>query len=159
MGPYEWCSTVASAIAIDNRSWRAHARSRRCRRLIAAPVALPTPTMVDNIKAQQKSPTQTEQRADGVYDVRVCPCTPTVMQLIKTDQCQCAGPFGWTVQPAPHYACCLRRQVPGVPCANITQPQVEEKDCEARPSHPPLLRRKGCAIFSISSELDALDPE
>ena len=42
------------------------------------------------------------------------------------------------------YACSLRRQVPGVPSANLTQPQTqgEEKDCEAHPPHPPLLRRK-----------------
>ena len=42
------------------------------------------------------------------------------------------------------YACSLRRQVPGVPSANLTQPQLqgEEKDCEAHPPHPPLLRRK-----------------
>ena len=37
--------------------------------------------------------------------------------------------------------------------------QVEEKDCEARRPHPPLLRRKRGAIFSISSALDALDPD
>ena len=43
--------------------------------------------------------------------------------------------------------------------ANFTQPQVEEKDCEARPPHPPLLRRKGSAIFSIASALDALGPK
>ena len=74
------------------------------------------------------------------------------MQLIKID------PFGWTVQPEYPYACSLRRQVPGVPSANPTPPQVEEKDCEARPPHSFLLRRKGSAIFSISSALDALDP-
>ena len=53
------------------------------------------------------------------------------------------------------YACCLREQVPGVPKCKITQPQGEEKDCEARPPHPPLLRRKGGAIFSIASALSA----
>ena len=41
----------------------------------------------------------------------------------------------------------------------ITQPQVEGKDCEARPHHPALFRRKGDAIFSISSALSAQDPE
>ena len=86
--------------------------------------------------------------------------TRTRLQLIKKmDQCQCTGPFGWTDQPETHYACSLRRQVPGVPSANLAQPQVEEKDCEARPPHPPLLRRKGGAIFSTSSALDALDRE
>ena len=53
------------------------------------------------------------------------------------------------------YACCLREQVPGVPKCKLTQPQGEEKDCEARPPHPQLLRRKGGAIFSIASALDA----
>ena len=43
--------------------------------------------------------------------------------------------------------------------ANLNQPQGEEKDCEARPPHPPLLRRKGSAIFSVSLALDAQDPE
>ena len=73
--------------------------------------------------------------------------------------CQCTSPFGWTDQPeTPGF---LRRQVPGFPSAEFTQPQGEEKDCEARPPHPPLLRRKGGAIFSISSALSAqdLDPE
>ena len=45
------------------------------------------------------------------------------------------------------------------PVQVITQPKGEEKDCEARPPHPPLLRRNGGAIFSISSALNALDPE
>ena len=64
-------------------------------------------------------------------------------RLIKTDRRQCASPFGWTDQPETHYACSLRRQVPGVPSANLAQPQDEEKDCEARPPHSPLLRREG----------------
>ena len=85
--------------------------------------------------------------------------TRTRMQLMKMDQCQCTGPFGCTDQPAKALRLSLRRQVPGVPGANLTQPQGEEKDCEARPPHPPLLRRKGGAIFSISSALDALDPD
>ena len=52
---------------------------------------------------------------------------------------------------------CLREQVPGVPKRKITQPQGEEKDCEARPPLPLLLRRKGEAIFSIASALSALE--
>ena len=39
----------------------------------------------------------------------------TRMHLIEMDQCQCTGPFGWTYQPEPPYACSLRRQVPGAP--------------------------------------------
>ena len=68
-------------------------------------------------------------------------------RLIKTDQRQCASPFCWTDQPETHYACSLRRQVPGVPSANLIQPQVEEKDCEARPPHLPILRRKVAQSF------------
>ena len=69
------------------------------------------------------------------------------VQLIKMGQCQCTDPFGWTDQP-------------GVPeCKTLTQPQVEEKDCEARRPHPPLLRKKGGAIFSIALELSAPGPE
>ena len=92
-----------------------------------------------------------------------CACmsvrTRTRMHLTYMDQRQRTGPFGWTDQPEPRDACSLRRQVPGVPSAKITQPQGEEKDCEARPPDSPLLRRKGSASFSISSALDALDPE
>ena len=67
------------------------------------------------------------------------------MHLIKMGQCQCTDPFGWTDQPDKRpYALSLRRQVPGVPeCKSFTQFQFEEKDCEARRPHPPLLRRKG----------------
>ena len=43
-----WCVASARAIATVIRSCRSHERSRRCRRLIAAPVTLPTPSMVDN---------------------------------------------------------------------------------------------------------------
>ena len=44
--------------------------------------------------------------------------------------------------------------------AIFIQPQVEEKDCEARPPHlPPSPTKKEAAIFSISLALDALDPE
>ena len=40
--------------------------------------------------------------ADGMYGARVCPRTPTTLQLKKKmDLCQCTDPFGWTDQPAP----------------------------------------------------------
>ena len=81
-------------------------------------------------------------------------------KLIETDRRQCASPFGWTEQPAK--ALCLLPPSAGSRrprVQNLTQLQVEEKDCEARPPHSPLLRRKGGAIFSISPALDALDPE
>ena len=90
----------------------------------------------------------------GADSERVWSCMLTRMQLIKTDRCQCTGPFGWTDQSVLHYACSLRRQVPGVPSVNLTQPRVDEKDCDVRPPHSTLHRRKGSAIFSISSALD-----
>ena len=92
--------------------------------------------------------------ADVVYDMRVYPCTPTVMQLIKKASTSVLASSAGLSSRQP-YACCLREQVPGVPKRKLTQPQGEEKDCEARPPHPPLLRRKGGAIFSIASALDA----
>ena len=52
-------------------------------------------------------------------------------------QCHRTSPFGWIVQPAkalrlfPPKADSRRPQV-----QTITQPQVEEKDCEARPPQP-----------------------
>ena len=92
--------------------------------------------------------------ADAMYDVRVYPCTPTVMQLIKKANTNVLASSAGLSSRKP-YACSLREQVPGVPKCKITQPQGEEKDCEARPPHPPLLRRKGGAIFSIASALDA----
>ena len=52
--------------------------------------------------------------ADKMYGVRVCPCTPTVMQLITTDRRQ-PVPSARLSCWAPHNACCLRWQVPGVP--------------------------------------------
>ena len=48
--------------------------------------------------------------------------------------------------------------VPGITSANLTQPQGEEKDCEARPPPPPTPSEEAVgrgAIFSISSALDA----
>ena len=45
------------------------------------------------------------------------------------------------------------------PAANLIQQQGEEKDCEARPPRPALLRRMGDAVFSISSAWNALDPD
>ena len=54
------------------------------------------------------------------------------------DQCQRTSPFGWTVQPekdpkpVPYEGRFQASQA-----QNLTQPQVEEKDCEARPPHPP----------------------
>ena len=92
--------------------------------------------------------------------VRACLSMRTRMHPIDMDQRDSAlvPSAGLTSRKNP-YAWFLRRQVPGVPGANLTQLHGEEKDCEARPPHPPLLRRKGGAIFSISSALDALDLE
>ena len=57
------------------------------------------------------------------------------------------------------YAYSLRRQVPGVPGANLNQPQGEEKGAEVRPPHPQLLRRQEAATFSIALTLEAPGPD
>ena len=69
-------------------------------------------------------------------------------------QHQCASPFGWTDQPDLPTPAPSEGRFQASPVANLTQPQVEEKDCEARPPHSPILRRKGGAIFSISPGLE-----
>ena len=64
-------------------------------------------------------------------------------------------PAGKSPKPFPS-----EEQVPGVPeSKSFTQPQVEEKDCEARRPDSPLLRRKGGAIFSIASALSGPGPD
>ena len=83
-----------------------------------------------------------------------CRCTQRACQFMlmhayneSMGQCQRTSPVGWTDQPAkalrlfPPKAGSRRPEV-----QNLTQPQVEEKDCEARPPHPsPLLRKEGRA--------------
>ena len=56
------------------------------------------------------------------------------------------------------YACSLRRQVPGVPRCKTHPTPSRGKRLRGSPTSPPL-RRKGSAIFSMSSALDAPDPE
>ena len=96
-----------------------------------------------------------------VYCTRVSHHSSARVQLIKMGQCQCTDPFGWTDQPDNRpYALpseCRFEASPGA--TTHTQFQVEEKDCEARRPHSPLLRKKGCAIFSIALELSAPGPE
>ena len=67
----------------------------------------------------------------------------TRMHPIKTDQSQCTGPFGWTDQLKPRYACSLRKQVPGVPSAKSPNPKARKKKLRGTPTSPPLLWRKG----------------
>ena len=59
------------------------------------------------------------------------------VQLIKTGQCQCTDPFGWTDQP--EKALHLVPPKAGSRCPQCKphpmQTQGEEKDCEARPPH------------------------
>ena len=81
------------------------------------------------------------------------------VQLIKKGQCQCTSPFGWTDQPEKPAPVPSEGSFQAFPKQNLTQPQVEEKDCEARPPHLPSPTEEGRAIFSISSALDAPDPE
>ena len=95
---------------------------------------------------------------DGMYDVRVCPCTPTVMQLIKWASASAPTPSGWTDQPAkalrlfPPKAGSRRPQV-----QNSPNPKARKKIARPRPPRLPLLRSKGGAIFFISSALSAQD--
>ena len=66
--------------------------------------------------------------------IHVCAC----VHLIPMGWCQCANPFGWTVQPA-------------------SRCKPHHPDCEARPPPPLGLRTQGEAIFPIASALGALD--
>ena len=58
-------------------------------------------------------------------------------QLTKWASASAQAPSAGLSSRQHPYACSLRRQVPGVRGTNLTQPQVEEKDCEARPPHHP----------------------
>ena len=70
---------------------------------------------------------------------------------IETDWCQRTSPFGLGLFPT-----MTGSSLPG---ANLTQPHVEEKDCEARPPHPLVLRSQEEALFSVALALDVLDPD
>ena len=84
---------------------------------------------------------------------RVSGDTHACMQLIKRAGASAPTPSAGLTSRQRTYALSLRRQVPGVPkCKNLAQLQFEEKDCEARQPHPPLLRRKGGAIFYHSQQ-------
>ena len=65
------------------------------------------------------------------------------MQQIKMGQCQCTDPFGWTDQPEPPTPVPSEGRFQASPMQTITQPQGEEKDCEARPPHPPSPSEEG----------------
>ena len=98
--------------------------------------------------------------ADVVCSKRFWSCKLTRMQLFKWAGASAPTPSAGLTSRQKPYAFSLRKQVPGVPkCKHLTQLQVEEKDCEARQPHPPLLRRKGSAIFSIALTLSAPGPE
>ena len=87
--------------------------------------------------------------ADVVHYACVCPYAQAACGKLKWTSASALVPTaGLTSRKPPRLfppkAGSRRPQV-----QTITQPQVEEKDCEARPPHPsPLLRRKGGAIFS-----------
>ena len=69
------------------------------------------------------------------------------VQLIKTDQCQCTGPFGWTDHLKPPCTCSLRKQVPDIP--NQTSPNPKDRKKIARHAHltPHSSSRKGAQSF------------
>ena len=83
------------------------------------------------------------------------------VHLIKMDQCQCTGPFGWTDQPEKPLSLFPPKTDSRLPqCKKFTQPKARKKI--ARHAHLALLSFGGrSAIFSISSALSAqdLDPE
>ena len=87
-------------------------------------------------------------------NTRVYPCMCTV-QLIKMGQCTGTDPFGWTDQPeksptpVPSES---RFQVS--PVQTSPNPKARKKNARFAHLASPLLRRKGGAIFSISSALD-----
>ena len=86
----------------------------------------------------------------GPCALRVClSIRASSMQLIKMDWRQCTSPFGWTDQPEPPPLSPLPMPVASEsrfqasPDQTSPNPQGEETDCEARPPHPPLVRKKG----------------
>ena len=99
--------------------------------------------------------------ADVVLRKSVCPFKRT-HAVNQMGWCQRTSPFGWTDQPEkplrqfPQKAGSRRPQ-------SKTSPNSKSRKKIARHAHLtpllPLLRRKGSAIFSISSALDALDPD
>ena len=90
-GAEEWWKVSARTMRTVCRSCFNHERSRRSRRRLAA--------LGGKRLGGGGCGGCGGCGADVVYDVRVYPCTPTVMQLIKTDRRQCSSPFGWTDQP------------------------------------------------------------
>ena len=169
---------------IDCCSCRYHERSRRCRRLIAATVAVShePPAWVRLETSRAKEGATLGQTRGGwwwllwlvkrlvlvvvvvrtVCFTRVSGQSRARIQLIKMGQCQCTSPFGWTVQPAktptlvPSEGRCQAS-----PSAKKSSPNSKSRKKIARHAGltSPLLRRKGGAIFSISSALGAPDPE
>ena len=89
--------------------------------------------------------------ADGVYSERVCSCGLTHMQLIKKQ----AGASALV----PSAGLTSRNPSTPVPCegrfqASQCKPHPTpsgEKDCEVRPPHPPLLRRRRGGAQSFPS--------
>ena len=82
-----------------------------------------------------------------------------VQRIRKTGWRQCTSPFGWSDQPEKGPCACFP------PKAGSRRPQCKPHPTPSRGKRlrgtptSPLLRRKGGAIFSIVSELDALDRE
>ena len=85
--------------------------------------------------------------------------TRTQMQLIKMNQCQCTGPFGWTDQPEYPHACSLRRQVPSDNGCKTHPTPSRGKRLRGTPASLPTPTEEGDAIFSISSALGSLGPD
>ena len=83
------------------------------------------------------------------------------VQLIKMGQCQCTDPFGWTDQPEPPTPVASECRFQASPSAKSPNPKARKKIARHAHLSPLSSRRKGGAIFSISSALSAqeLGPE
>ena len=93
--------------------------------------------------------------------LNTCVCSYVCMRATNSNDLVQSAPDPSAGLPAGQnpYAYSLRRQVPGVPGANLNQPQGEEKGAEVRPPHPQLPRRQRAATLSIALTLEALGPD
>ena len=82
---------------------------------------------------------------------------------LKMGQHHCAIPFGWTDQPDLPTPIPSEGRFQASPVQTSPNPKSRKKIARLAhltpPPPSPLLRRKGGAIFSISSALGAVDPD
>ena len=111
MGPYEWCPIVARAIAIDIRSCRHHERSRRSRRLRAAPARSPWHSIATARDEKEKRSTH------WCCQNLVCSCSEEVVMVVCVVQMMKNAPCLARVAPKMHLNGWQNtwEQAPGVP--------------------------------------------